>query len=203
MLATRESHRGKGLAKSLVSKAIDLMTIKNADEIALETEESNTAAMKLYESLGFLRSKKLHRYYLNGSSAYRLLLYLKPGVASIPVDQFFDPYGYHDLPPSAQDDSKQHGQHGLDGSTEELIWVCNMEMNSNCSWQSTRCWKGVMGSISWSRLWQVWFDVVCDANELFDYRMLSPQEFKWSLRLFRTQITCQQSVSTRSCLEMW
>lgn len=119
MLATKELYRGKGLARSLVSKAIDLMTMKDADEIALETEESNTAAMKLYESLGFLRSKKLHRYYLNGSSAYRLLLYLKPGVASIPLDEFFDPYGYNDLPPSAQDDPRyqhdQHGQHDLGG----------------------------------------------------------------------------------------
>src|SRR3954451_3593718 len=68
MLATKESYRGKGLAKTLVSKAIDLMIAKDADEIALETEETNTAAMKLYESLGFLRSKKLHRYYLNGNS---------------------------------------------------------------------------------------------------------------------------------------
>lgn len=34
--------------------------------------------MKLYERLGFLRSKKLHRYYLSGNSAYRLILYLKP-----------------------------------------------------------------------------------------------------------------------------
>ena len=33
--------------------------------------------MKLYERLGFLRSKKLHRYYLSGNSAYRLILYLK------------------------------------------------------------------------------------------------------------------------------
>lgn len=106
MLATQESHRGKGLAKTLVSKAIDLMIVKDADEIALETEETNVAAMKLYESLGFLRSKKLHRYYLNGNSAYRLLLYLKPGVASIPTDEFYDPYGYSDLPPSAQDDPR-------------------------------------------------------------------------------------------------
>lgn len=97
MLATKEEHRGKGIATTLVSKAIDLMIAKDADEIALETEESNTAAMKLYERLGFLRSKKLHRYYLNGSSAYRLLLYLKEGVGSIPTD--YDPYG--DLPPSA------------------------------------------------------------------------------------------------------
>ncbi|KAK4953459.1 N-alpha-acetyltransferase 30 [Elasticomyces elasticus] len=108
MLATQEGYRGKGLAKTLVSKAIDLMTEKDADEIALETEETNRAAMRLYESLGFLRSKKLHRYYLNGNSAYRLLLYLKPGVTSIPTDEYFDPYGSDALPPSAQDDSTYH-----------------------------------------------------------------------------------------------
>ncbi|KAK5057845.1 hypothetical protein LTR84_011846 [Exophiala bonariae] len=106
MLATNEAFRGKGLATTLVSKAIDLMIEKDADEIALETEETNTAAMKLYERLGFLRSKKLHRYYLNGSSAYRLLLYLKQGVGGIPTD--YDPY--NDLPPSAQDDPRYQGQ---------------------------------------------------------------------------------------------
>lgn len=41
--------------------------------------------MKLYERLGFLRSKRLHRYYLNGNSAYRLVLYLKEGVGSMPT----------------------------------------------------------------------------------------------------------------------
>ena len=41
----------------------------------METE--NPTAMKLYERLGFLRSKCLHRYYLNGSTAFRFLLYLK------------------------------------------------------------------------------------------------------------------------------
>jgi N-alpha-acetyltransferase 30 len=99
MLATNEQYRGKGIATTLVSKALDLMIEKDADEIALETEETNTAAMKLYERLGFLRSKKLHRYYLNGNSAYRLLLYLKQGIADMPTD--YD--AYRDLPPSAQD----------------------------------------------------------------------------------------------------
>jgi N-alpha-acetyltransferase 30 len=98
MLATKSEHRGKGIATTLVSKAIDAMIERDADEIALETEETNLAAMKLYEKLGFLRSKKLHRYYLNGNSAYRLVLYLKEGVASIPTD--YDPY--MDLPPSAE-----------------------------------------------------------------------------------------------------
>lgn len=58
-------------------------------QIALETEVTNTAAIKLYQRLGFLRSKRLHRYYLNGNSAFRLVLYLKEGVASIPTG--YDP----------------------------------------------------------------------------------------------------------------
>ncbi|KAJ4862201.1 acetyltransferase [Trichoderma harzianum] len=77
MLAVASHFRGRGVATALVKKAIDAMANRNADEIVLETEETNTAAMKLYEGLGFIRSKKLHRYYLNGNSAYRLILLLK------------------------------------------------------------------------------------------------------------------------------
>ncbi|KAJ0160519.1 N-alpha-acetyltransferase 30 [Colletotrichum tanaceti] len=77
MLAVASPYRGKGIATSLVKKAIDAMAQRNADEVVLETEETNTQAMRLYERLGFLRSKKLHRYYLNGNSAYRLVLLLK------------------------------------------------------------------------------------------------------------------------------
>lgn len=65
------------MATTLVKMAIDAMAERNADEIVLETEETNTPAMRLYERLGFIRSKKLHRYYLNGNSAYRLVLLLK------------------------------------------------------------------------------------------------------------------------------
>lgn len=49
--------------------------------------------MKLYERLGFLRSKRLHRYYLNGNSAFRLVLYLKEGVSMM------DAYGCVGAPP--------------------------------------------------------------------------------------------------------
>ena len=52
-----------------------------ADEIVLETEVTNPAALALYESntlmtlgCGFLREKKLIAYYLNGNDAYRLKL---------------------------------------------------------------------------------------------------------------------------------
>jgi peptide alpha-N-acetyltransferase len=54
-------------------------------QIALETEIDNTASLRLYQKLGFLRTKRLHRYYLNGNTAFRLLLYLKKGVAAIPT----------------------------------------------------------------------------------------------------------------------
>ncbi|KAF9696467.1 hypothetical protein EKO04_005441 [Ascochyta lentis] len=81
MLAVQESHRGRGIASKLVTMAMDAMAARDADEIVLETEITNTASLKLYERLGFLRSKKLHRYYLNGNAAYRLILYLKEGTA--------------------------------------------------------------------------------------------------------------------------
>ncbi|KAL4969687.1 peptide alpha-N-acetyltransferase MAK3 [Aspergillus stella-maris] len=103
MLAVQEGYRGRGIATKLVRMAIDAMVEGGADEIALETEITNTAAMKLYERLGFLRSKKLHRYYLNGNSAYRLVLYLKEGVGSMRTS--FDPYA----PPPDHAHAHVHG----------------------------------------------------------------------------------------------
>ena len=47
------------------------------DEIYLETEVDNYAALGLYESLGFIRTKMFMNYYLNGNSAYRLKLFEK------------------------------------------------------------------------------------------------------------------------------
>ena len=43
-------------------------------QIVLETEYDNFAALSLYESLGFMREKRLHRFYLNGKDAFRLVL---------------------------------------------------------------------------------------------------------------------------------
>lgn len=99
MLAVREGYRGKGIATELVRKTLDVMIDRDADEvlhspdflllfmlrivqIALETEVTNTAAMKLYERLGFLKSKRLHRYYLNGNSAFRFMLLIKENPAA-------------------------------------------------------------------------------------------------------------------------
>lgn len=85
MLATQEAHRGKGIASKLVRMAVQKMIEKDADEIALETEVDNIPSLRIYERLGFLRSKRLHRYYLNGNTAFRLVLYLKPGIPFKPT----------------------------------------------------------------------------------------------------------------------
>jgi len=43
-------------------------------QIALETEFDNAPALGLYTSLGFVPEKRLHRFYLNGKDAFRLVL---------------------------------------------------------------------------------------------------------------------------------
>lgn len=44
----------------------------------LETEYDNAPALSLYESLGFIREKRLYRFYLNGKDAFRLVLAVVP-----------------------------------------------------------------------------------------------------------------------------
>lgn len=47
----------------------------------METEESNTGALRLYERLGFMRDKRLPRYYLNNGDAFRLKLIVRGDLA--------------------------------------------------------------------------------------------------------------------------
>jgi peptide alpha-N-acetyltransferase len=76
MLAVNKLHRKKGLGLELVNRGIARMVDLGCDEIFLEAEESNLGALRLYERLGFMRDEKLGRYYLNGSNAYRLKLWV-------------------------------------------------------------------------------------------------------------------------------
>ncbi len=52
------------------------MDKNGGEEVVLETEITNKGALVLYENLGFLRDKRLRRYYLNGQDAYRLKMIL-------------------------------------------------------------------------------------------------------------------------------
>lgn len=76
MLAVDKGYRKQGIGKKLVQ--LIMKTFINdyqVNEIALETETDNIAALSLYESLGFIRTKKYLNYYLNGSPAYKLKLF--------------------------------------------------------------------------------------------------------------------------------
>ncbi|KAK1793597.1 hypothetical protein P4O66_011968 [Electrophorus voltai] len=77
MLAVDSKFRRKGIGTSLVKKAIYAMVDGDCDEVVLETEITNKSALKLYENLGFVRDKRLFRYYLNGVDALRLKLWLR------------------------------------------------------------------------------------------------------------------------------
>ncbi|KAH3677006.1 hypothetical protein WICMUC_001912 [Wickerhamomyces mucosus] len=74
MLVVQKEYRGQGIAKTLVKLSIDQMIEEKADEIMLETEVINKSAISLYENMGFIRSKRLFRYYMNHHDAFRLIL---------------------------------------------------------------------------------------------------------------------------------
>ncbi|KAG0749995.1 hypothetical protein G6F57_006241 [Rhizopus arrhizus] len=77
MLAVSKSHRKRSIGSNLVKTAIQAMKEMNADEVVLETEYTNQGALELYQRLGFIKDKRLYRYYLNGVDAFRLKLFCK------------------------------------------------------------------------------------------------------------------------------
>ncbi|EDV96425.1 N-alpha-acetyltransferase 30A [Drosophila grimshawi] len=76
MLAVEPGYRLLRIGTKLVEKTIEAMLLEHVDEIALETELSNKAALRLYESLGFIREKRMLRFYMNGVDALGLRLIL-------------------------------------------------------------------------------------------------------------------------------
>ncbi|XP_076238467.1 N-alpha-acetyltransferase 30 [Calliopsis andreniformis] len=77
MLAVDVKYRKQKIGSNLVRRAIQAMVEDKADEVVLETEITNRPALRLYENLGFVRDKRLFRYYLNGVDALRLKLWLR------------------------------------------------------------------------------------------------------------------------------
>ncbi|GAB2278353.1 N-alpha-acetyltransferase mak3 [Dionaea muscipula] len=76
MLVVIKPYRGKGIATELVSRSIKVMMESGCEEVTLEAEVTNRGALALYGRLGFIRAKRLFRYYLNGVDAFRLKLLL-------------------------------------------------------------------------------------------------------------------------------
>lgn len=79
MLVVLKPYRGRGIATELVTRSIKVMMESGCEEVTLEAEVTNKGALALYGRLGFIRAKRLFRYYLNGVDAFRLkLLFPRP-----------------------------------------------------------------------------------------------------------------------------
>ncbi|ORX67657.1 putative n-acetyltransferase mak3 [Linderina pennispora] len=76
MVAVDHAYRKRGIGSTLVLNAIDIMKRMGADEVILETETKNKGALSLYEAVGFIREKCLCRYYMDGSDAFRLKMWI-------------------------------------------------------------------------------------------------------------------------------
>lgn len=59
-LFVEEQARGRGVGRALVSAACDRARERGAGRIELDTNERNTSAIALYESLGFSTMSKAH-----------------------------------------------------------------------------------------------------------------------------------------------
>ena len=88
MLVVDKRARKLRLGSELVRRALEVMQDRGADECVLEAETTNEGALRLYQSLGFIRDKRLARYYLSGTDAYRLKLLfpLPPAPAEPPSE---------------------------------------------------------------------------------------------------------------------
>ena len=75
-IAVMPEHRRKGIAKALMTAAMEGMRQYNAKQCYLEVRLTNEAAVELYKKLGFEISRTVHGYYADGEDAYVMSLKL-------------------------------------------------------------------------------------------------------------------------------
>ncbi len=73
-VAVLNEHRNQGLGKALMIEGINGVIARKTDEIYLEVRISNTAAVRMYERLGFQIKSRLRSYYRDGEDAYLMAL---------------------------------------------------------------------------------------------------------------------------------
>lgn len=70
-LATRPEARGQGVAAALLEAAVTAARRRHCCALRLEVRTDNTAAIALYERVGYRRIGKYRRYYEDGAAAWR------------------------------------------------------------------------------------------------------------------------------------
>jgi [ribosomal protein S18]-alanine N-acetyltransferase len=72
--------RRRGLAKEMVRKAVNFALKKDIRKVLLEVRKSNSAALHLYQSIGFVVTHVRKGFYSNGEDAYQMALFLEDNV---------------------------------------------------------------------------------------------------------------------------
>ncbi|MGA2385338.1 MAG: ribosomal protein S18-alanine N-acetyltransferase [Candidatus Bathyarchaeia archaeon] len=69
-IAVMPNYRRKGVAKALITRALEGMQYYRAKQCFLEVRVTNDAAISLYKKLGFEITRTLNGYYSDGENAY-------------------------------------------------------------------------------------------------------------------------------------
>ncbi|MBD3299390.1 MAG: GNAT family N-acetyltransferase [candidate division Zixibacteria bacterium] len=77
-IAVRSSHRGRGVARRLLTACESAAMERDCLTIRLEVAEDNVAARTLYESIGYREFDVVPDYYENGSAAIRYEKFIVP-----------------------------------------------------------------------------------------------------------------------------
>ncbi len=72
-LAVHPDYRRRGIGYKLLLSAIKFLEMIDINVIKLEVRVSNIAAIKLYEKVGFIKTKILKKYYKDGEDGYQML----------------------------------------------------------------------------------------------------------------------------------
>lgn len=72
-IAVLHDSRHKGIGSELINKGMEGMTSYGASEFFLEVRKSNSAAVFMYEKLGFEVGRVLKGYYRDGEDAYLMI----------------------------------------------------------------------------------------------------------------------------------
>jgi ribosomal-protein-alanine acetyltransferase len=71
-LAVAPAQRGKGVASALMKRVIGVLRRRGHSDVSLSVRITNTAAIRLYQKLGFQKVRRLNGYYDDGASAWRM-----------------------------------------------------------------------------------------------------------------------------------
>lgn len=72
-LAVHPDHRGQGVGRALLSRALDVLAGQGARSVKLEVRRTNEPARGLYEEFGFEYLRTLPEYYADGEDALVLV----------------------------------------------------------------------------------------------------------------------------------